>query len=60
MSTISLAADGHASFDLAGLYPLTAGIRGTVEFDAPANGSISVLGLWTNPTGFSTIPTVAK
>ena len=43
-STISLAADGHASFDLAGLYPLTAGIRGTVEFDAPTNGSISVLG----------------
>ena len=57
---ISLEADGHASFDLAELYPAAGGRRGTVEFDAPTNGSISVLGLWSNPTGFSTIPTVAK
>ena len=60
INSISLAADGHTSFDLAGTYPPTAGRRGTVEFDAPVNGSISVLGLWTSPTSFSTIPTLAK
>ena len=60
-SAITLPAQGHASFDLASTYALTAGKRGTVEFDTSTNGQISVLGLLFNPTGaFSSIPAVTK
>jgi sugar lactone lactonase YvrE len=56
-ATTSLPAMGHTSFDLAGTYALTAGKRGTVEFDTPSGGQISVLGLRFNPTGaFSSVP----
>jgi len=50
--TISLPAAGHTSFMLnsppAGVPAISAG-RGTVEFDTPASGRISVLGLRANP-----------
>jgi sugar lactone lactonase YvrE len=60
-TTIQLAAGGHASFDLAGTYAVTSGRRGTVEFDTPSGGQISVLGLRFNPTGaFSTVPALTK
>jgi streptogramin lyase len=59
--SIALPTLGHTSFVLATSYPITMQHRGTVEFDAPPNGQISVLGLRFNPTGaFSSIPAVAK
>ncbi len=60
-NSITLPAQGHTSFALATNYPVTSQRRGTVEFDMPANGRISVLGLRFNRTGaFSSIPAVAK
>jgi hypothetical protein len=38
---------------------MTANLRGTVEFDEPANGQISVLGLSFNPaSAFTSIPAI--
>ena len=60
--TISLAGGGHTSFVLSdaarGGYAVTAGIRGTVEFGAPAGVPISVLGIRSTPPNFAltTIP----
>ena len=54
-TSISLGGNGHTSFvlsDLATGFPETANIRGTIEFDTPAGGQISVLGL-----RFHTCPT---
>jgi hypothetical protein len=60
-TSIVLPAQGHVSFNLVTNYPVTALHRGTVEFDTPSNGQISVLGLRFNPTGaFSSIPAMAK
>jgi|HubBroStandDraft_1064217.scaffolds.fasta_scaffold05796_3 hypothetical protein len=60
-TTTTLAADGHTSFDLASTYAQTSGIRGTVEFDTPAGGQISVLGIEFSPAGaFTTIPALTK
>lgn len=60
-STIRLPAQGHTSFVLPSSYVSSAGRRGTLEFDTPANGQISVLGLRFNSTGaFSTIPALTK
>jgi hypothetical protein len=60
-SAIALSAQGHTSFVLPSSYVSSAGRRGTLEFDTPANGQISVLGLRFNPTGaFSTIPALTK
>jgi hypothetical protein len=60
-TTTTLAADGHTSFDLASTYVQTSGIRGTVEFDTPAGGQISVLGIEFSPAGaFTTIPALTK
>jgi hypothetical protein len=46
------------------LYPVTAGVRGTIEFDTPAGGRISVLGIRTTPLGntttLTTIPALAN
>ena len=57
----TLPAQGHNSFDVAGSYPVTAGKRGTIQFDTPAGGQLTVLGLHFNVTGaFSTIPAVTK
>ena len=62
-TALSLAASGHTSFLLSEQYPFTANKRGTVEFDTPAGGRISVLGVRTTPLGSSytltTIPALA-
>jgi hypothetical protein len=59
-TTIPLAPDGHTSFDLAGTYASTAGIRGSIEFGVPSGGQISVLGLEFSPLdAFTSIPAIA-
>jgi hypothetical protein len=64
-AAISLAGNGHTSFGLAdpGLgFPVTADIRGTIEFETPAGGRISVLGLRFTPpnNALTTIPAIAN
>lgn len=60
-NSISLNANGHASFLLGAEYPSTAGARGTVEFDKPSSGTISVLGIRAPPVlTFTTLPALAK
>ena len=64
-AAISLAGNGHTSFGLADPilgFPVTANIRGTIEFDTPAGGRISVLGLRFTPpnNALTTIPAVAN
>ena len=62
---MSLAANGHTSFvlsDMATGFPVTADRRGTVEFDTPAGGRISVLGIRFSPpnNALTTIPALAN
>ena len=61
---IALAGNGHTSFVLSIQFPVTANKRGTIEFDTPAGGQISVLGIRTTPLGSSTaltnIPALAN
>jgi hypothetical protein len=58
---VALPANGRTSFLLATQFPATAGIRGTVEFDAPLNAQISVLGIRSPPTlTFTTLPALAN
>jgi len=53
-------ASGHSAFVLSELFPATAGLRGTVEFDTPAGGQISVVGVRTTPPGtLTTVPALA-
>jgi hypothetical protein len=60
-NTVALAALGHSSFDLTIRFPVTAQRRGTIEFQTPAGGQISVLGIRFNPAStFSTVPPIAK
>ena len=64
-TTISLGANGHTSFvlsDLAVGFPVTANIRGTIEFDTPSGGRIGVLGLRFTPpnNALTTIPALAN
>ena len=63
-AVISLAGNGHTSFVLSTQYTATANLRGTIEFDTPAGGQISVLGIRTTPLGASntltTIPALAN
>jgi len=60
----ALPAGGHTAFVLSDLFPVTAGKNGTVEFDTPSGGQISVLGIRTTPLGTSntltTIPALAN
>ncbi len=59
--TISLPAHAQASFLLAPTYDVTAGKRGTVEFDTASGGQISALGLRATPNAtLTTIPVLAK
>jgi YD repeat-containing protein len=62
--TLTLPPNGHMSFDLTKQYPFTGNIRGTIEFDTPPGGQISVLGIRTTPLGSSntltTIPALAN
>ena len=63
---ISLPARGHVSFMLGERYAFTGGKRGTVEFDTPPGGKISLLGLRAAPSAsaaslaLTTIPALAK
>ena len=61
----SLSISGHTSFVLSDPtlgFPVTADKRGTVEFDTPAGGRISVLGLRFTPpnNALTTIPALAN
>ena len=60
--SLALSASGHTSFDLATQYPATAGVRGTIEFDTPPGGQISVLGIRFTPpnNALTTIPALAS
>lgn len=62
--TLSLAANGHNSFVLSDQYLFTANKRGTIEFDTPSRGRISVLGIRTTPLNntftLTTIPALAN
>jgi len=62
--SIALATNGHSAFTLvADKFPETAGIRGTIEFGAPANAQIGALGIRI-PVGVAhthtTLPALAK
>jgi hypothetical protein len=62
--TITLAANGHYAFTLGtDRYPGAATIRGTIEFDKPANAQIGALGIRI-PIGaahtYTTLPALAK
>lgn len=59
--SVTVPAQGHMSFLLASQFGVTANRRGTLEFDTPPNGQISVLGLRFNPAqAFSSIPPLTK
>ena len=64
-TSISLDGNGHFQFVLADPatgFPETANIRGTIEFDTPPGGQISVLGLRFTPpnNALTTIPAMAQ
>ena len=60
--TLSLAPNGHTQFTLVSdKYAATANVRGTIEFDTPANAKIGVLGIRIPPTQtYTTLPALAK
>lgn len=59
--SISLAANSHSAFMLASQFPVTAGIRGIMEFDTALDGQISALGIRASSTHtFTTLPTLVK
>jgi hypothetical protein len=58
---IPLAANGHTAFVLADQFPVTEGIRGTLEFATPASGQIGILGIRTPPANtFTTLPALTR
>jgi hypothetical protein len=68
-TTLSLPANGHTSFmltDPTDGYPATVGKRGTIEFDTPSGGRISIVGLRATPIlntktfAVTTLPPLAK
>ena len=64
-TTISLGGTGHTAFVLSDTpfgFPVTANKRGTIEFDTPPGGQISVLGLRFTPpnNSLTTIPALAN
>ena len=59
--SLPVSASGHSAFVLSGMFPAAAGLRGTVEFDTPAGGQISVLGVRTTPPGtLTSVPALAN
>jgi hypothetical protein len=59
--SIVLNGNGHTSFLLPTQFPVTANIRGTVEFDTPPGGQISALGIRFTPPGtLTTLPTLVN
>ncbi len=61
-TTVSLGGNGHTSFVLSTQFTVTANLRGTIEFDTPSGGRISVLGLRFSPpnSALTTIPALAN
>ena len=60
-STVQLNGNGHTSFVMHTQFPATANKRGTVEFQRPAGGRISALGVRFTPPGtLTTIPALAN
>jgi Beta-propeller repeat/Putative binding domain, N-terminal len=64
-ATISLPGKSHTSFVLSDPtlgFPITAGKRGTIEFDTPSGGRIAVLGIRFSPpnNALTTIPALAN
>jgi len=59
-TTINLAAQGHTSFMLNQQYSVSAGKRGTIEFQTPTGGQIAVLGLRANGPALTTLPVLAN
>ena len=64
-ATIALGANGHTAFVVPSQFPATANKRGTLEFDTPAGGQISLLGIRTTPltsttNTLTTIPALAN
>ena len=62
-STIPLSALGHTSFMLNDPtlgFPVTNNKRGTIEFDTPPGGQLSVLGLRANGPALTTLPVLAN
>jgi len=57
---MALPALGHVNFMLNSAYPITTGMRGTVEFDTPSGGQINVLGLRANGPALTTVPVLAQ
>ncbi len=59
---IALISNEHKSFVLSSQFPATANKRGTIEFDTPAGGQISVLGIRFTPpnNALTTIPALAN
>ncbi len=60
VATVNLAAKNHTSFMLNQQYQVTAGKRGTIEFDTPIGGQITVLGLRANGSALTTLPVLAN
>ena len=63
VSSIPLTANGHASFmlnDATQGFPEISGKRGTVEFDTPFGGRISVVGLRAHGPAITTLPVLAQ
>jgi hypothetical protein len=62
--SLAIEASGHTSFVLSTQFPSTADKRGTIQFNTPPGGQISVLGIRTTPLGTSntltTIPALAN
>jgi putative Ig domain-containing protein len=59
--SVSLPGSGHTSFVVSDQFPAAAGQRGTITFNTPAGGQISVLGVRTTPPGtLTTIPALAN
>jgi hypothetical protein len=61
--SVNVPAQGHNSFMLMDAqygFPATTGKRGTIEFDTPQNGQISVLGLRANGAAITTLPVLAN
>jgi hypothetical protein len=60
-SAKTVPAQGHTQFMATDLSALTAGRRGTVEFQTPTGGQISVLGIRASPTSaITSTPAIAK
>jgi hypothetical protein len=59
--SIAVAANGYSAFVLSTLFPGTANIRGTVEFDTPAGGQIQTLVIRSNPSSsFTALPVLTQ